>query len=242
MRVERREVQAVLRTWFAQWGVPAQLRVDNGHPWGGWNDLPPDLALWLLGLGIAIVWNRPRHSQGNAVVERAHGVCQRWVEAATCPSVAALQARLDYFTTLQRERYPGRDGLSRLATSPALAVGGTPYAPAQEGQQWHERRVWCWLGQRVWRRRVDKVGRLSLANRPLGVGKAWARQEVTVRLIVHDAVPVWVIRDAQGQLLRQHPAPELSRERILALDVSRRRVRARRGKPPAHQGANPYAR
>ncbi len=235
-------MQAVLRTWFAQWGLPAQLRVDNGAPWGGWSELPPDLALWLLGLGIAIVWNRPRHSQGNAVVERAHGVCQRWVEPATCQHLAELQARLDYFTTLQRERYPAIGGQSRLAAFPALAAGGAPYDPAQEGQQWQARRVWSWLEQRVWTRRVDKVGRISLANRALGVGRSSAGQQVTVRLGMHDAAPVWVIRDAQGTLLRQHPAPELGRERILALDVSRRRVRARRGKPRASQGAIPYAR
>ena len=80
-------------------------------------------------------------------------------------------------------------------------------------------------------RRVDQVGRISLGNRPLGVGRAWAGQDVTVRLVVQAGAPVWRIRDEQGQFLRQHPAPELSRERILALDVSRRRP----GKPSGHQ-------
>lgn len=241
--MDRRDVQAVLRTWFAQWGLPAQLRLDNGPPWGGSHDLPPDLALWLLGLGIALVWNRPRHSQGNAVIERAHGVCQRWVEAATCPDLATLQARLDWAITVQRERYPVRDGQSRLAAFPALAASGRPYAPAQEAAVWDEQRVWRWLGERVWTRRVDKVGRISLANRPLGVGRAWAGQDVTVRLVVAADAPSWGIHDGQGRLLRQHPAPELGRERIVALDVSRRRVRPRRpAQPRVRHGVNPYTR
>jgi hypothetical protein len=224
-----------LRGWFAQWGRPAQLRVDHGAPWGGGNDLPPDLALWRLGLGVDMLWNRPRHSQGNAVIERAHGVCQRWVEPAACRTVADLQARLDYVTALQRERSPVPAGPSRLAGFPALARGGRPYDPAAEAAGWDEQRVWTWLGRRVWTRRVDKVGRISLANRPLGVGKAWARQEVTVRLAVVDGAPQWIIHDAQGTLLRAHAAPELSRDRIIALAVSRRRVRPRRGgQPPAH--------
>jgi hypothetical protein len=217
-------VQAVLRGWFARWGLPDELRLDNGAPWGAaGRDFPPDLALWLVGLEIALVWNKPRHKQGNAVVERDHGVCQRWAEAGTCRSPAELQARLDWATTVQRERYPACAGQSRLARYPALAAGGRPYDPAREVRHWRVRRVWAWLGQRVWRRRVDKSGCVSLANRAVGVGKAWAGQEVTVRLAVVDGAPVWCIRDGQGQLAHQQPAPELARERILALDVSRRR-------------------
>ena len=239
MEVEIAAVRAVLRAWFAQWGLPDQIRLDNGFPWGSFSGFPPDLALWLLGLGIGLVWNAPGHKQGNAVIERGHGVCQRWADAASCVDAAALQARLDYFTTLQRERYPYRDGRSRLATSPALATGGRAYDPQQEAQQWDERRVWAWLGQRVLARRVDQVGRISLANRALGVGRAWAGQTVTVRLGLHDDAPVWRIRDAQGQLLRVHPAPELSRDRILALDVSHR---SQPVKPSVHLEGEPYAR
>lgn len=172
------------------------------------------------------------------MVERAHGVCQRWVEPATCQSAGERQARLDWAITLQRERYPAIAGQSRLAAYPALATAGRPYDPAAEEARWEERRVWTWLGSRVWTRRVDQVGRISLANRAVGVGRAWTGQDVTVRLVIHDDAPAWVIRDAQGHVLRQQPAPELSRERILALDVSRRRPGHRRApaKPPVHHG------
>lgn len=234
MRVAVAAVRAVLRGWFARWGLPDQIRLDNGHPWGSASDLPPDLVLWLLGLGVGPVWNAPGHKQGNAVVERGHGVCQRWVEPATCRDIAELQARLDHVTALQRERYPYRDGASRLAVCPELAHSGRAYDPAAEAARWDERRAWAWLGERVLHRRVDKVGRVSVANRALGVGRAWAGQAVTVRLAVVDGAPVWRIRDAQGAVLRQHPAPELGRERILALAVSRR---PQRGKPSAQHEA-----
>jgi hypothetical protein len=236
-------VQAVLRHWFTVWGLPGALRLDNGQPWGGWSDVPPDLALWLLGYGLDLHWNRPRHKQGNAVIERGHGVCQQWAEAHACQSLADLQARLDYFTTLQRERYPAINGQSRLAAFPALATGGRPYDPTQDAVLWDAQRVWAVLGERVWVRRVDKVGRISLLNRPVGVGNAWARQAVTVTLQVHDDAPYWVIRDAQGQLLRQHPAPALSRERLLALDVSHRRPRPPQpAKPRRRKEGKLYAR
>lgn len=230
-------MQAVLRGWFAAWGLPGELRLDNGAPWGGWSEIPPDLALWLLGLAIGLVWNPPRHKQGNAVVERAHGVCQRWVEPGTCRDRAELQARLDYFTTLQRERYPHRGAASRLAAYPALAAGGRPYDPAAEPAHFDERRVWAFVARQAGIRRVDQVGCISLLNRSRAVGRPWAGQTVTVRLAVVAGAPVWCIRDAQGTLLRQHPAPELSRDRIRTLDVSHRRPRRARGKPRAQHGA-----
>ena len=239
MQVAVDEVRTVLEQWFVRWGLPGELRLDNGFPWGSFSALPPDLALWLLGWGIGLVWNRPRHKQGNAVVERAHGVCQRWVEPATCPSVAELQARLDYFTTLQRERYPILGAASRLAAYPMLAHSGRPYDPTAVATHWDERRVWQFLAQRVVVRRVDRVGRISLANRALGVGRAWTGQDVTVRLAVVEGAPVWHLHDARGTLLHQHPAPELQRERILALAVSRRRPP---GKPSAREEGKPYTR
>lgn len=225
--------------WLHAWGLPEELRFDNGAPWAAaGKDFLPDLALWLLGWDLGVRWNRPRHKQGNAVVERDHGVLQRWAEPHTCQSAAELQARLEYFTTLQRERYPACERQSRLARYPALVAGGRPSDPASAGRQWDERRVWAWLGQQVFVRRVDKTGCLSLANRAVGVGRAWAGQEVTVRLVIHARKPVWRICDAQGQRIRQQPAPELARERIVALDVSRRRPdRRQRAKARAHAPA-----
>src|SRR5262249_34516179 len=54
--VDRRQVQQALRRVFGRWGLPGRLRVDNGYPWGNSGDLPPELALWLLGLGPGLVW------------------------------------------------------------------------------------------------------------------------------------------------------------------------------------------
>jgi hypothetical protein len=218
-----------LRRWFAQWGLPDALRLDNGPPWGSGHDLPPELALWLLGLGVALVWNRPRHTRGNAVIERAHGVCQRWGEPQTCQSADELQARLDEFTTLQRERYPSCDGQSRLAAYPALGQARHPYDARHEAAHWDARRVWAFLGGQHWRRRVDKVGHVSLYNRAVPVGRPWAGTTVTVQLALRGRVPTWLIRSDDGTLIATPPAPELRRGRIRTLAVSHRRPHSPHG-------------
>jgi hypothetical protein len=242
MRVGRREVQTAVRGLLTIWGLPGEMRVDNGAPWGSWGDLPPDLALWLIGLGVDMLWNRPRHKQGNAVVERAHGVLQHWSEPESCADAATLHQRLAALTTLQRDRLPVRAGQSRLALYPALASGGRPYDPAREAELFDERRVWAALGRDVRQRRVDKVGRISVYNRSLTVGRPWAGQTVTVRLVVQEESPLWVIADERGQPLATHPATELSRERILNLEVSHRRTRRPKAKPAVRKEAYPCAR
>jgi transposase InsO family protein len=72
--------QAQLRLAFARWGRPQRLRVDNGAPWGTRGDLPTDLQLWLLGMGMAISANPPHRPQDNGVVERSQGTGKRWGE------------------------------------------------------------------------------------------------------------------------------------------------------------------
>jgi transposase InsO family protein len=109
--------------------MPQRLRVDNGPPWGSGSDLPRELALWLVGLGIDVIWNHPYRPQENGVVERAHGTTNNWVEPSTCANLTELQRRLDRAADLQRSRYPYRQGRSREQYYDTLSRGGVPYRP-----------------------------------------------------------------------------------------------------------------
>jgi hypothetical protein len=115
--------------------------VDNGGPWGSAGDLPPDLALWLLGLGIAMHWNDARRPQQNGVVERAQGTGKRWAEPEQCATAAELQRRLQQMDVIQREAYPSIDGQSRVAAFPGLAHSGRRYSVAWERRHWDRRPV-----------------------------------------------------------------------------------------------------
>ena len=210
-----------LRDLFTDGGLPAGLRVANGVPWGAPGDLPSELALWLIGLGVRGHHNRPRCCQENGKVERSHGVLGTWAEPAKCADAAALQTALTAACRFQRETYPALRGQTRATAYPALMAGGRSSAPAREATLFDERRVWTDRGSKRWRRRVDKVGRIAVSNRPLGVGKRGKGQMVTRQF---DAAQVaWMVRDDAGTELARHAAPELSRERILALDVAHRR-------------------
>src|SRR3954447_3252919 len=116
----------MLRRTFQRWGLPDRVRVDNGHPWGSRNDLPRELALWLIGLGVGVIWNRPRCPRMNGVVERSQGVTQQWIEPETLEP-AQVQGRLDWAIRIQRELYPAIQGQSRVAAFPALLTPRRPY-------------------------------------------------------------------------------------------------------------------
>jgi hypothetical protein len=236
-------VRTALRRLFTTWGRPDRVRVDNGAPWGAaGGDLPTALELWLWGLDVAVSHNRPRQCTENGRVERGHGVLARWAEPARCPSPAALQTAVTAASAVQRDGYPAVRGHSRSAAYPALTTGGRPYTVAAEATLFDVQRVWDRLAQRTWRRKVDKVGRISVYNRSLRVGRPWAKQDVVVGF--DPTTVAWVIRDEGGTVLRTHPAPELSRARILALAVGHQRPpRLQRGKPRARlPGGKPYTR
>src|SRR5436305_8099380 len=128
--------QAQLRHWFGQWGLPAQVRVDNGTPWGSSDDVPTPLALWLVGLGIALHWNDPCCPQQNGVIERSMGTLKRWSDPHTCQSLAQWQERLDEEERVYREEYPTPAGGTRRQRWPGLAHSGRSYSRAWEKRQW----------------------------------------------------------------------------------------------------------
>ncbi len=216
------ESQAALRRLFERWGLPERVRLDNGYPWGSSADLPPALALWLVGLGIGLIYNPARTPQNNGVVERFHGLAEPWGEPEKCTSLGAWQERLDWIVLVGRERYPAIGNRTRLEAFPGLLVVARPYDSEHEAKQWNLERVKDYLAQGTWRRKVDKVGRISIYNRAVGVGRAYRRQDVFVTF--NAQTTEWVIHDPHGQEIARHLAAEIAATGITKLEVSRRKT------------------
>jgi hypothetical protein len=124
---------------------------------------------------------------------------------------------------LHRESYPYRAGRSRADHYPGLAHSGRPYAAESEGRLWDWSRVTAHLSTYVVTRRVDPRGCVSLYNRGRYVGKAHRGRAVWV--MFDPEASEWVFADSRGHYLSRKPADELSPERVLALDVTRRVIR-----------------
>jgi hypothetical protein len=219
--VEPAAVQSELRRAFGRWGLPRGFRLDNGIPWGSAGDLPTDLALWLIGLGLDLTFNPPARPDRNGVVERSQGTGKRWAEPWTCATPAELQRHLDAMDRILREEYPSIAGHSRRAASPELAHSGRPYSKAWEKRAWDLDQVLAHLAGYAVVRRVDKSGMVSLYNRTRYVGKRHTGKDIFV--LLDPLRREWIFAGAHGQQLRSQPAEEISRERILSLTVTHRR-------------------
>lgn len=178
--------------------------------------------MWLIGLGVDMLWNPPRQPQYNGVVERFQGVGKQWCEPGTCRTAAELQTRLDRMDHLQREYYPVEGGKSRMALFPALAHSGRYYTHAWEQRNWNFQRVCEHLTSYTIVRRIDAKGSVSIYNRNQYVAEALAGRWVFVRF---DPQTIeWVILDDENRQLRTRPASELTPASILNMTVTHRRA------------------
>ena len=70
---QRATVQGHLVTTFEHYGLPDAIFVDNGTPWGDASAFHwTRLRVWLLKLGVAVIYSRPYHPQGRGKNERFH--------------------------------------------------------------------------------------------------------------------------------------------------------------------------
>jgi transposase InsO family protein len=66
-------VRQALTATFRRYGLPAEMLMDNGPPWGSGSDnCFTMLGLWLIRLGIRIIHGRPYHPQTQGKDERFH--------------------------------------------------------------------------------------------------------------------------------------------------------------------------
>jgi hypothetical protein len=211
----------MFRRTFGQWGLPDAVRVDNGYPWGTPRDLPTELALWLIGLDLEVIWNPPAQPQMNPKVERCQGVAAAWAEPQTCAGPAQLSDHLDWVCQTQCWEYPSIHGSSRVESYPHLLVPRRPYQESQEMTLWELQRVDRWMSQQMWSRRVGANGVISMYGHRRSLGRAYRGQAVVVRF--DHTNRLWVVADQAGEALDQFPAWELSQERILGFAVGRKR-------------------
>lgn len=134
-------VQGHLTTTFRRYGLPEAFFVDNGTPWGDssgsrWTQL----RLWLLKLGVPVIYSRPYHPQGRGKNERFHRTLKAEVFALKrFETQAQVQRALDLWREIYNFERPhealGQEvPASRYRPSPRAMPDKLPTPEYDEGE------------------------------------------------------------------------------------------------------------
>lgn len=188
---------------FEQWGVPQMVKVDHGRPLGDPTRLIiPPLALWMIGMGIKVIYIRPATPTDNSKVERMQGVTANWAEPNKCRSVTHLQQQLDLAIDIQRNHYPSKScgKISRIKAFPKLIEGGR----VLQTDQFNLKSIYQVLQDKVWTRKVSKVGQINLFGSPKSVGTKFKQQQVNIQLDLK--TESFCVSDHNKQMIKTFPA------------------------------------
>lgn len=182
--------------------MPQWIRVDNGLPLGSLQkDIIPVMAMWLMSLGIEMIWNRPRQPRDNAIVERCQQTLKNWAEPHRASNAEDLQRRLDQ-AILSYNRY---FKVSRLANR--TREEAYPKLSMHTGRAYQKTKarltpVFDYLSKGSWERKVSAKGQIYIFGKRFSVGSKLKNQLVYLK--IDPKKNTWQIFDEQSRLIKTH--------------------------------------
>lgn len=172
-------VRSRLTGMFRRYGLPWEMLMDNGAPWGGERDGYTALGAWLLRLGVRVIHGRPYHPQTQGKEERFNRTLKAEVlSRAGLSDLSICQGAFDSWRRVYNFERP-HDALE-------LATPSTRYRPSSRSFPEVLPVIEYGPGDRV--RKVDKLGCISFRNAQYRVGKAFRGQQVGLRPTAVDGV------------------------------------------------------
>lgn len=208
--------QAVEKAFY-RWGLPKRMRFDNGYPFANTNEptVPTALSLWLVSLGIDVIFNRPHSPQQNGSVECTQRISSKWSGASKCVNTDELQSALDKASHehIHVLRQRSKADTTRIERHPELENNDRLYHPNEIQPQ----RVKEYLSKFVWRRTVYSNGRITMFGKQWAIGTKYAQQEV---IILYDkGANKWNATVGNRIATISFDGPDLSKEAIANLTI-----------------------
>ena len=220
-RVSLRETQWACRQAFARWGLCDRFKTDRDPILVGRGDdpFPSPFVLWLAGLGV-------RHEVAtsavdNSEVERFHRTWHaRVILGQRFNDRQHLQQSSDRELEWMNEKLSSRAkdcaGRPPLVAHPEAREPRRPYHPERELELFSMQRVYCFLAERYWWRRVSAVGQITLGGQRYYVGRPYKGQDV--RITFDPQTVEFVVWDIHDQEIKRLAPKGLSVAEITGLD------------------------
>ena len=224
-KADTADYQLALRRAFLRYGLPGRLSLDHDSAFfdnTSASPFPSRLHLWAIALGIEVRFIREGRPTDHGFIERTHQVIdQQAMRGQEFASPQTLQPKLEQRLNFLNARYPSRTlaGQPPLAAFPEAVHSGRAYRPEWEADLLDLQRVYAYLAQNRWFRRVTALGQFSLGASRYGLGQDWANQEVE---ITFDAsTQEFVCCSENGQSTRRLTAKALTQADLMGeLDMA----------------------
>ncbi len=210
--MSEQSVTGLINNCFKNWGLPKQIKIDNGHPFvtPGYRDVPTKSKMWWIGLGIQVIQNQLRSPQQNGAVECLQGIMKNWSNPKDQDCIEDLQKRLDEESNFQRNHYriPAKENKTRIELHPTLQSNPRKYDP----DNFDINLVYDFLSEQVWERNINNGGYVNIMGERIYISYKIKKQPIT---ITFDPIEKqWLIRKENGTLLKTSTSGVPTEEQI----------------------------
>ena len=181
-----RDYQHALRLAFIEFGLPQAIQVDHESVFydnRSKSPFPTRLHLWLIALGINLLFTRLHRPTDNGIVERSHRTLfEHVIKGRNYPSWISLMNELNTHRTHLNCQTPCATlgGISPFKAFPAAKLPQKMFDPVTEATQMKLARVYDYLQGITCYRKVSKGKTVSLAKEVYYLAEGNPGEEVTI--------------------------------------------------------------
>lgn len=213
------DYQLACRRAFLRYGRPQRISLDHDTVFYDSNcasPFPSRLHLWLLALGIEVVFITQPPPTAHATIERTHQLLtQQALAGQTFGAAQAMQPALDARREFLNTEYPSRtwQGRPPLTACPQAQHSLRSYTPETEIALLDLSRIYAYLARQHWFRQVSQQGQFSLGGYIYHLEATWARQ--TIELTFDPDTQEFVCTSADGQRTHRLPTQGLRQQDLV---------------------------
>lgn len=211
--------QHALRVAFCEFGMPNTIQTDHASVFyenKGKSPFPTRFHLWLISLGIPLIFSRKNTPTDQAIVERAHQtISNQVIKGSSFNSVLSLHAYCDKRRKLLNETLPCSTigGIAPLKAFPAAKNSGRFYHPQTERNMIDLNLVFQFLAKGKWYRKAGKTKTIHLGGQWYYVKQAKTYSLLHIEFNADEKLLVF--RDVNEQLVDKQPIKGISPEILM---------------------------